>query len=578
MTVEASRHRVATAMLLIPLCLALFLPGVFSLPPIDRDEPRFAQASRQMWQSGDYIDVRFQDEPRHRKPIGIYWLQSAVVAVAGAPRDGEIWPYRVPSLVGATLAVLFTAWIGGELFGRRAGRLAGVMLATCLLLNVEARLATTDAALLAAVVAAQGALARIYLRHERSAPSAWVLWISIAVALLLKGPVVLAVCGGTIAFLLLFDNERSWARRLRPLLGLVVVLGAIGPWLIAITFRTAGEFPETFATDSIARIFSAKESHGGPPGYHAIAFLIAFWPFSLLSVLTAKRVWGTRAEKAVRFCLAWILPFWTLCEIMGTKLPHYVLPAYPAIASLTAHAVVDGAQEFESGSSTRFQRWVVGAWLVCSVALGAALFMLPVLANGRLDGIGSLSAVAIIALSGATACLLRRGRIVPGIASATGAAMVLSTLAFGEILPRLESVWLSQRVATVVAGLDGCDARVVASADFHEPSLVFLLGKETKLVGPEGAAEHLLQNPSCALALVSGEQSARFATALQAAGAASIELERFEGFNYSKGRTVTLTLYELDRSRLASSCSRALQRFSSSRNRRRSSGRWPIKG
>ena len=94
------------------LCCALYLPGIATLPVTDRDEARFAQSSRQMLETGNYIDIRFQDVPRYKKPIGIYWLQAASVAAlseAGAALDG-IWAYRIPSFLAALGAVLLTFW------------------------------------------------------------------------------------------------------------------------------------------------------------------------------------------------------------------------------------------------------------------------------------------------------------------------------------------------------------------------------------------------------------------------------------------------------------------------------------
>src|SRR6201997_5495272 len=97
-------HARAAAVLLVVALLG-FLPGFFSIPPIDRDEARFAQATKQMVESGDYIDIRFQDEVRYKKPVGIYWMQAAVVKSAsslGFPGAlTTIWLYRIPSLVGA---------------------------------------------------------------------------------------------------------------------------------------------------------------------------------------------------------------------------------------------------------------------------------------------------------------------------------------------------------------------------------------------------------------------------------------------------------------------------------------------
>src|SRR6201999_109027 len=103
----------ARAVAFLTLCgLLLFLPGFFNIPPIDRDEARFAQATKQMVESGDMVDIRFQDEVRYKKPVGIYWLQATAVHAAsslGVPRAQlRIWLYRVPSLIGAIGAVLLT--------------------------------------------------------------------------------------------------------------------------------------------------------------------------------------------------------------------------------------------------------------------------------------------------------------------------------------------------------------------------------------------------------------------------------------------------------------------------------------
>src|ERR1041384_6906781 len=90
------------------LGLLLWLPGVLSLPALDRDESRFAQSSRQMVESGDVVDIRFGHIPRYKKPVGIYWLQAASTRLAGMGRDDRIWTYRLPSLLGAIAASWLT--------------------------------------------------------------------------------------------------------------------------------------------------------------------------------------------------------------------------------------------------------------------------------------------------------------------------------------------------------------------------------------------------------------------------------------------------------------------------------------
>src|SRR5579884_4029078 len=148
----ASGAHARAAALLVAFALVAFLPGFFQIPPIDRDEARFAQATKQMLESGQYVDIRFQDEVRYKKPVGIYWLQAgavkAVQALGVASARTTIWLYRLPSLLGAIGAVLLTYWTALAFVTRRSSLLAAGMMAASIIVGVEARFATTDAMLL----------------------------------------------------------------------------------------------------------------------------------------------------------------------------------------------------------------------------------------------------------------------------------------------------------------------------------------------------------------------------------------------------------------------------------------------
>src|SRR5579885_642257 len=103
-------------LLLVCLCTALYLPGLTSIPPLDRDEARFAQATRQMLETGDFLRIRFQEEARNKKPAGIYWLQAAAVDAFSTPRSTAIWPYRLPSVAAALLAAVLVFAFGKGMF------------------------------------------------------------------------------------------------------------------------------------------------------------------------------------------------------------------------------------------------------------------------------------------------------------------------------------------------------------------------------------------------------------------------------------------------------------------------------
>src|ERR1019366_4391965 len=201
--------------------------------------------TKQMLESGQYVDIRFQDEVRYKKPVGIYWLQAAAVKAGeavGIPQARTtIWLYRLPSLFGAIGAVLLTYWTALAFVARRTALLAALMMASSVLLGVEARLAKTDAVLLLTCVAAMGALARIYLMSRRTPDLAvgWrlpaILWTALAAGVLIKGRLI------------------------------VLVL----PWFAAIIAKSGGGFlAQSVGEDMLAKVIGGQESHGAPPGYY----------------------------------------------------------------------------------------------------------------------------------------------------------------------------------------------------------------------------------------------------------------------------------------------------------------------
>lgn len=542
--------------ILVALSLALFVPGLFAVPPLDRDEARFAQASRQMLETGDWVDIRFQDEARHKKPIGIYWLQAGAVALTGQGPEAGIWAYRLPSQAGGVAAVLLTAWAGTALFGAATGFTAALVLAGTLLLGVEARLAKTDAVLLAFTLLAQGALARVWLaaRAGQAPPRfmALLFWAAQGTAILVKGPIAPLVAIATIVAVGLFDGPREdghgrwhWLRALRPLSGGALAALIVLPWLVAITIATDGAFfRESVGHDLLGKVAGGQESHGAPPGYYLATFWVAFWPFAPLAGLALPWVIANRREPSVLFCLGWIVPFWLLFEIVATKLPHYTLPTYPAVALLAAAALAAGFAGRRGPVRGIARLWPLAPGVAVTLAFAAgfvAALWLPA-APGALGWI-VLGALAALAAGGALVAgvALRRPRVV--LAGPLAALVVTAFAGWQGVVPALDPVWLAPRIASAVAAHRPCATSVLAAANFTEPSLVFLTGTATRLGPPEAAAAHLRADPRCALALIDARDRAAFEAAL--AGANPTTLATIDGFNYARGQRLSLGLYRL---------------------------------
>jgi len=541
----SASHTRAIAFLLV--CGALFfLPGFFSIPPVDRDEARFAQATKQMVETGDFVDIRFQQDVRYKKPVGIYWMQAASVEAfkaLGLPRaEVRIWVYRVPSLIGAIGAVLLTYWAALAFVTRRGAVFAALMMCSCVLLSAEARLAKTDAMLLLTVVAAMGALARVYLSWQRGEdpehpPWSWpiIFWTALAGGILLKGPLILMFAGLTILTLGILDRSASWLWRLRPVWGLIWMLVLVLPWFIAIFWRAGG----TFFTDSVGgdmlSKLAAQESHGAPPGLYLLLFWITFWPGAPLAGMAAPAVWRARREPGAQYLLAWLLPSWIVFEIVLTKLPHYVLPLYPAIAILTA-----GALERRVLSRS----WLMkgAAWWFAIPALASILAVVGAIMLTRQPAFVAWPLLAVAMIFGLFAWwLYEDGRAERSLLNAVVAALFLAFAVYGVVLPRLNTLFPSAEFARALR-YAVCVKPKLASAGFDEPSLVFMTDTSTLLTDGSGAADFLSQG-SCRFALVEQRSERAFVQRAEAIGLRYNVATRIEGYNISRGKPVSIAVY-----------------------------------
>lgn len=529
---------------IILVCLLGILPGLFTTPPLDRDESRYAQASRQMLETGDFVEIRFQDEARNKKPAGIYWMQAATASLFGGADHAPIWAYRIPSVLGIIGAALATFWAGCALFDRRAALLGALLLGVSLSAVVEGHIAKTDAMLLFTVVVAQGAMARAYLsaRHGEAKPG-WAVttafWVAQGIGLLIKGPITPMVSALTFIGLAIVDRDIKWGARLRPFTGILIAALIALPWLIAIYVATDGAFfAEAVGNDMGGKLVSGQERHGGIPGYHLLLLTAMFWPAGLFIWPAIARSWTERKAAAIRFCIAWIVPTWLVFEITSTKLPHYVLPTYPALALLAAAFLFSEARDgFAIWRKVGAALWVLITLLLCVAAIAAPAFY----------GDGVYWLIAPLATAIAAAAIWVGGqawRAAAPLTAVKGIFIGLATMAmiFQLTLPALDDLALSPRLAAAVERNIGTGDPATVSTGYAEPSLVFLTGTNTILDTPEVAANHLAATPG-AVALVTMEQNERFL-----ARAAEMHLgvevrEELEGFNYSGGDPLTILVY-----------------------------------
>jgi len=531
---------------LVLLCLLFWLPGFFSIPPGDRDESRFAQASRQMVESGDYVRIRLGEVERNKKPAGIHWAQATSVHLLEATGLGsraDIWAYRVPSLLGAILAVLATFHFGRWLVGRRAAFLGAALLASGFVLGIETHIAKTDAALLGTIVVAMGLMGRAYLAPGNfTARQAAAFWLVLGASVLLKGPIGPAVPLLAGVTLWVADRRAPWFAALRPKWGVALMLAAAAPWFIAVSIATEGRFlTDALGGDMLNKVGGADENHWGPPGYYLAIFGITAFPAAFLVLRAIPGIWADRLQPATRFLLAWAVPVWLMFEAVTTKLPHYTLPAYPALMLLAAAWAMDPLRR----PTPRWLGWFATVALVAAaLGLAVAAVALPVIADGRVSAVSLLAVPAAAALVFVVLWALRAGAPARAALGAVLLAIPLQAVVLEGVLPRLTAPWLSPRIAALVhSAAPGLPDERFGITGYHEPSLQFALGGEIRLLRDGAAAAQFLAGGPGRLAAVADRQEAGFRAEAAALGLTPRDHGMVEGFNYSRGRRVAIVLY-----------------------------------
>ena len=586
----ASRiDRLIAVVLLVAVCLSVYLPGLSSIPPIDRDESRFAQASRQMVEGDfprDWVVPMVQDRPRLNKPPAIYWIQASIVRAIAEPGADAIWMYRLASVLGATLAALATLWIGASMFGLRCGLLAAVLLAVAPVVVFDAHQARADQILLAATTIAMGLVWKAWrLRREARLP--WALTVGIAamvgIGILVKGPVTPAVVVGAAFALAWWGRAWAWIWKLRPISGVVVLLLVALPWVLLAARELGWEVLRArILEETVGRASEPAEGHSGPPGYHLVMLVALFWPGSLLAGLglirgfskalrsdgspatgswIARRLDAWRHRRVGRspelFLVAWFLPGWLAFEIAATKLPHYTLPMYPAVALLAARGLIAAARGW-SETRTTLARIGFGLWAGLGVAMVLAPAALGLVAwrSGwigvaenaadpglrRLADIEVLLATIAVLLAAAVVfvawLMTLSGRVLAAQLLALVPAIAGLQTAFGLVLPSMARAWITPRI---VAELEAAGAgdRPLAAVGYHEDSLIFATRGRVERIGDGDLDAWLEAHPEGVVVLPASLLGSRTDLMLVSPKSPAIE-----GFNYSKGAAVELVVVE----------------------------------
>lgn len=318
--------------------LALLLAGNWILPLTDRDEVRFAEASREMIQRGDYVVPWFNGAWRFDKPVLIYWCQIASYQLCGENDFGA----RLPSVLFTIgTALLLVRW-GRKIGGARAGLFAGGMFVACLHIAIIGRAATADMALVFFYTLA------VWSGWELTRPEQlhrkrwwWIFYVTLALGFLAKGPEIYLVLVGLVLGRLLRKND--FYLPVGPtVVGAIVSVALMGCWGIPAMAQTGGKYFDIGIGEHVVhRSVGVNDSHGlaGVGGFlltlpvYFLTFFASFFPWSTRVPGALKRWWPARgADRAGAYLLLQAAVVFVVFSLVVTKLPHYTVPAFPCIA------------------------------------------------------------------------------------------------------------------------------------------------------------------------------------------------------------------------------------------------------
>jgi len=453
--------------------IVVFCTNLGSAALFDMDEALYATCAREMTQRGDWVVPWFNGELFPDKPPLMFWLMMAGRELLG-PTELAV---RLHSALFGIATALATYHLGRLLFCREVGFWAGAIVSTSIVFTISARAATVDSALTFAITAAMLTfVAASPAWQGRDLPHRWLAFVLmyafIGVAVLAKGPVgAIMPLGAMGLFLLMVDRlpecprppqatTPRWAARLpgwlrpvlgqwrrftpprvvragwrlRPLMALLVV-GAIAlPWYVLVGLRTDGRWLEGFLGMTLGPAVKAIQGHSGPWFYHLLVVFIGFFPWSVfLGPTLVAAVRRVRADHPWRsgyvLALCWAAAVIGLWSAVALKLPHHILPAYPALALLTAPFVYTWITEPQSAS-----RWWMRNAAITLVVVGVGISVaLPIVAMFLLPGEEWIGLAGLPLVVGGVACLWfsEQDQTQRTMAAFTATAVVFLTAGFG---------------------------------------------------------------------------------------------------------------------------------------------------
>jgi 4-amino-4-deoxy-L-arabinose transferase-like glycosyltransferase len=543
---------VPAGLLIWVLALLILLPGI-QAGLVDRDEGWYAQVCREMIETGDWLVPRYLGRVWLAKPPLTYWLVAGSFSWLGI---GE-WQARLVPVLASSLNVVLVASLGAALFGRRAGLLAGVLFVTAGLPAIVGRMLLTDPVMLLCTLAA----VRLHWSMAQAAGAGRVphllaagYWLFIGLGVLAKGPATLVFAGAFGLALLTTPGRRAWLWDRRYWAWLPVAVLVAVPWYAYIYRQAGGTFIRQFlGYEIVERLAGTPHGHGGPPGYYLLLSLAGLLPWTPLVPGALVIAFHRRRENHPwRPLLVWMAVPWLILELIHSKLPHYILPAYVPLLILLAGSLDESLRIRRVWADLADdERRALNLWVGVARIIGAAFaltgLVLSVTAGPPAAG-AALAATGLVLLAGfafAARLMRRRSLVSAGVAAVVTMVLFHATLGLG-LLPAWEPTRLSRNLARAIDAAAG-DARPVYVCGYEEPSTFFYLRTPTTTLEPGSLAELATTAPDGALLAVTQRVLDRLSPEIAETLKPRMLPETVRGFNYVKMSSETIRLVRFRR-------------------------------
>jgi 4-amino-4-deoxy-L-arabinose transferase-like glycosyltransferase len=381
---------------LVVVAVVLFSANLGGYDLWPADEPRYAEVSREMLDSGNYLAPHVNGRPYREKPPLLFWAISAASIIPGEVTETSA---RIPSVLAALVVLVCTYLLASGLYGRQTALWSVIILATFSRFWWEARTAQIDMLLTACMTFA--ILMFWKWRDGHRALFLLFFYLAIGLGVYAKGPPAIVFPALLIITFYWRDGENR--KKTRWVFGLVFVAAFIALWLIPARMSVGAETEAAVQLDIGGNLFRQTVgrfllgvSHANPPWYYLVEALpLDLMPWTLFVPFTILYVWRKRRDdEAIRFLLAWSMPALLFFSISIGKRALYLLPIYPAIAILVARSVLD----LVGREPTAWRKRTAMAWAAFLFLISATPFVLRFtdyrdVQSAALTGLGALAAV-----------------------------------------------------------------------------------------------------------------------------------------------------------------------------------------